>query len=135
MINFSTKSGAARAAPAAPLLTALISVYSNVLSIFKCFMTNKPPSSTRKHRKSTKPGTQKTFFFFLSFLLSSSDKLARGCVTLSRWFTHHLIQSSAQPHHFLTTLKSHQALATTHSKTMASSLGHHFLHLYTCMCT
>jgi len=46
----------------------------------------------------------------------------------------HSFQSSAQPCCFFTTSKSHKALAATHSKIMASSLGHHF-HYCTCICT
>ena len=103
-------------------------------------MTNKTPSGARKHRKGTKPTTRKTakcfsFFFLLSFLffLLSSDGLAQYCMTPSRWFTHETA-AMHNPIAFFTTLKSRKALITTHSKTMASSLGHHF-HSYLYACT
>ena len=45
----------------------------------------------------------------------------------------HFVRSSAQPHRFFTTLKSREALITTHSSTMASSFGRHFhSYLYAC---
>ena len=108
-------------------------------------MANKTPSGARKHRKGTKPTTRKTgqmFFFLLSFFflllsflffLLSSDGLAQYCMTPSRWFTHETA-AMHNPIAFFTTLKSHKALITTHSKTMASSLGHHF-HSYLYACT
>ena len=39
------------------------------------------------------------------------------------------IRSSAQPHRLCIILKSQKALVATHSKTMASTLGRHFLDL------
>ena len=50
------------------------------------FMTNRTPSSVKKHSKSTEPESHKTakigfFFFFLS-----SDRLAQYCVNLSQGF-------------------------------------------------
>jgi len=42
----------------------------------------------------------------------------------------HFTVSSAPSHRFFTTSKSRKAFVATHSKTMASSLGCHFL--YTC---
>jgi len=55
-------------------------------------------------------------------------------VNLSHTKQQHFVRSSAQPHHFFTTLKSHEALVTSHSKTMALSLGRHF-HSYLYACT
>ena len=81
------------------------------------------------NQKAAKLPKRFSFFFFLS----SSDRLAQYCVNLSRWFTHekqHFILSSARPHRFFTTSKSHKVLVATHLKTMASNLGHHFLYLY-----
>jgi len=67
----------------------LISLYNNALFIFKCFLTNKTPSSARKHRKGTKPRTRKIGQMFFFFLLSS-DGLAQYCMNLSHWFTHEI---------------------------------------------
>jgi len=81
-------------------------------------MTNKIPSGTEKHHKSTEQESSKTAKMFSFFL--SSDGLAQWCMNFSWWFTYEtasFFQSSAQPHHFFTTLKSRKALAATRLKT------------------
>ena len=101
-------------------------------------MTNKTPSGTEKYHESFEPESSKTtkMFFFLSFFLhSSSDGLARHYVNFSRMKQRHFIWSSVQPHRFCIISKSCKALVATHSKTAASTLGHHVLHLYMCMRT
>jgi len=56
--------------------------------------------------------------------------MAQYCVNLAQLLMQNFIWSSEQPHCFFTTSKSCMALVNTHSKTMASSLGCHFLQLY-----
>jgi len=105
-----------------------ITMYHSSSSVF---MTNKTPSGARKHCKSTKQRTRKT-----KAKCFSSDRLAQYCMNLSRWFTHKtaaFCTELCKPHYLFTTSKSREALVTTHSKTMASSLGRPFhSYLYAC---
>jgi len=99
-------------------------------------MTNKTPSGAEKYHESTKPESSKTAKMF--FLLpSSSDRLAQYCMN-SQWFIHEteaFYTEQCTTPCFCITSKSCKALVATHSKTMASTLGRHFLHLYVCMRT
>jgi len=79
-------------------------------------MTNKTPSGVEKP---------------LGVFLSSSEVLAQYCVNFPRWFTHEKVAFYTEQctttslfHNFK---ESHKALVVTHSKTMVSSLGRHFL--------
>jgi len=112
------------------------SLYNNVPFIFECFHDQQDSQWRKKASQSTKPRTHKTgqmFFFLLSFFLSS-DGVAQYCMNLSRWFTH---ETAAFCREQCTTPSLFHnfevSLVTTHSKTMASSLGHHFhSYLYAC---
>jgi len=75
-----------------------------------------------------------TMFFFLSssfffFRLASSilHKLLTGFMHKTACFSYGEVHN---PIAFCITSKYHKELVATHSKTMASTLGHHFLHLY-----
>ena len=79
-------------------------------------MKNRRESTAPKSRQTAKIG-------FLFLLLLSSDGLvqiwltpSQRCLTKQQHFT----LSSVQPHRFLTTWKSHEALETAHSITMTS---------------
>jgi len=91
-------------------LYALITTYHSSPSIF---MTKKTPSGARKYREGTKPGTRKTgqmFFFFLQTdYLNTVLTSHAGLRTKQQ----HFLRSSAQPHCFFTTSKSHKAHVST----------------------
>ena len=85
------------------------------------FLAKKTPSVVNNCRESTAPKSRQTAK--IGFLLLSSDGLVQIWLTPSRrCFTkqQHFTLSSARPHRFLTTSKSHEALETAHSITMAS---------------
>ena len=95
------------------------------------FMTNKTPSGAEKHHESNEPESSKMtiMFFFLSFFFfirrASSILLVVYAQNSSI-----LYRAVHNPITFCITSKYRKALVATHSKTMASTLGHHFLHLY-----
>ena len=86
-------------------------------------MTNNTPSGAKKHHKSTEPESCQTKINVFLSSSSSSDGLVQICVTLSRWFSHKTAAFSTEqrtsPSLFLC-LKSHEAVWTTHWRTMAS---------------
>ena len=90
------------------------------------FLAKKTPSVMKNHCKSTAPESHQTTK--IGFL--SSDGLVQIWLTPSRQCSHKTAAlNSARPHRFLTTSKSHEALETTHSITMASSEMPFFVHM------
>ena len=70
---------------------------------------------------------------FFGFLLSTSDGLAQRCVNFSRWFTQETAafyteKCTAPP--LLHNIVVSQGARSHLLKTMASTLGRHFLYLY-----
>ena len=72
--------------------------------------------------------------FLLSFFRQASSILRELLTVVYTWSSTILYRAVHNPIAF-SQLQSCKALVTTHSKTMASSLGCHFAYLYMCMCT
>jgi len=114
----------------------VVSVYNNVPSILECFNDQQNSQwcekASRKYQTRNSQNGQNVFF------LSSSDRLGQYFVNLPQWFTHEtaaFYMEKCTIQSFLTTSKTCHVLATIHSKTIASSLGGHFLYLYVGMHT
>ena len=114
-------------------LQAFITTYHPSSSVF---MTNKTPSGAEKHHWTRKLKNGQNVLFFLSsffFLLSSSDGLAQYCVNFSWWFTHKTAAFYTEQCTTLSLFHNFEVSQGAHNhslKTMASSLGRHFLYMY-----
>ena len=89
-------------------------LYNSIPFTFESFMTNKTLSGMKDCCEGTELESHQTA------ILLPSDRLVQSYMTLSWSFSHkqqHFALSSAWPHHFFTTLKSHE---TSHSRTMVS---------------
>ena len=99
-------------------IKAFITTYYSSSSVF---LAKKTPSVVKNWRESTAPESCQAAK--IGFLFLFSDELVQNCLTPSQVFAQNssiLSEYSAQPHRFL---KSHEALETAHSMTMASSFS------------
>ena len=65
----------------------LVSLYDNVSSSFNLFMTNKPHSTLKRHRKSTKTESHPTvkMFFLLHLLIQMASSKLHDSFILTMW--------------------------------------------------
>ena len=107
----------------------LISLYDNILFIFKCFHDQQ--GSQWREKASRKYPTKQQQNGQIVFLLQTGqlNTASTSCAGLHTKQQHFLL-SSARAHRFFTTSKSRKVHVATHLNTTASNLGRHFLYLY-----